>query len=107
MPRAIIGITLAIWLTVGTFLVLISRQPFVILVPIYGLCPLQLESGGADYHPALLALWGIFAGLVFLVTAFFGWFRNSKEAAAWFAILFVVSTVLVFGRIAADLSGLH
>lgn len=106
-PRAIIGITLFIWLGIGSFLGLILKSLSIILIPLYGLCPCQIASEGPLKHPVLLTLWGIFAGGVFLATALFGWLRNSKAAAVSFAVLFVVSIVFVVVRIAAALPDLH
>jgi hypothetical protein len=94
-------------MTVGLLLMDSSREPNVILLPLFGLCPFQMESGQPGYNPSLGYLWGIFAGLVFLALALYGWVRNSKWASVGFAALFLISSLVMLGRIARFFSGIE
>lgn len=59
-------------------------------------------SGQADSNPTLLHIWGIGAAIVFLLLAYAGMRHKNKTAAAAFMALFLISTLIVYARVVAE-----
>lgn len=106
-PRTLVTITFAVWAVIGFLIGALSRDPTVVLFPLYGLCPFEMASGEAGYHPMMLYIWGIPAGAVFIALALIGFLRNNKPAALAFMVLFLLSTLVLVVRVANFTSGLH
>lgn len=66
-----------------------------------------MALGESGYHPMMVYIWGIPAGVVFLTLMLVGTLRKSKPAAVAFMALFLVSTLVLVLRAANFASVLH
>jgi hypothetical protein len=107
MAQKIVGITAMVWFVIASFAVVSFMDLQVALLPLYGLYPGEVSSGGPGYHPAMMHAWAVGAGFVFLALGLLGVLRESKPAAVAFLVLFVLSTFVLLVRLSSVLSKLH
>ncbi|MGB7767875.1 MAG: hypothetical protein WBN22_03365 [Verrucomicrobiia bacterium] len=105
LARTLVIVTLLLWLLI--FLLNLSANyeqevPALPLLPLYAFVPGEIVSGQADSNPTLLHIWGIGAAIVFLLLAYAGMRHKNKTAAAAFMALFLISTLIVYARVVAE-----
>jgi hypothetical protein len=89
MARALVGITLMLWLIVFFVGVTVVESPLFFLSALYGLYPADMSR--RESHLVLMHISAGVTGLVFLTLALTAVRRNSKLAAVAFMALFLIS----------------
>jgi hypothetical protein len=107
LGQTLVITTLCLWLGFVVLIFIVSQQPQVIFLPLYGLYPGDASSGEANYSPTSLHIWATFIGVVFIVLAIFAIWHRSTMAGIAFMVLFLVSTATSCVRISHALNGLH
>lgn len=111
LARTLVIITVCLWLLILLLGVLITRDepqvPFLPLLPLYAFYPGKILSGQIGYYPQLLHAWGIGSAAVFLTLAIIAVWRRKNTAGTVLLTLFFISTLIVYGRVVAELRHLH
>lgn len=105
--REFVKIVLVLWLLLLMFGLLIIQQPQVALLPLCGLYPGDIASGGPDYSPVAMYAWAVVMLVVFSVLAFFATWRKSTAAGIALLVLFLISTGVSCARVVETLRQLH
>jgi len=108
--RLLVAITLLLWLAILILHLSVSYEPQVPplpLLPLYAFYPGEILSGQVNSHPALLHAWGIGSGMVFFALALAAVRYRKKSAGFAFLALFLISTLIVYGRIVDQLRHLQ
>ena len=106
VARTLVVLTLFVWLLIlilGFFPVYEQQVPQLAFLPLYAFYPGEILSGQPNSNPTFLHAWGVGAGIVFLALAFIAVWYKKKPVAIAFAALFLISTVIVYGRIVNQL----
>jgi hypothetical protein len=111
LARTLVIITVCLWLLILLLGVLTTRDepqvPFLPLLPLYAFYPGKILSGQIGYNPQLLYAWGIGSAGVFLTLAIIAVWRRKTTAGTVLITLFFISTLIVYGRVVAELRHLH
>ncbi|HTQ49571.1 MAG TPA: hypothetical protein VMJ12_02590 [Candidatus Acidoferrales bacterium] len=108
--RVLVVGTLLLWLIIlilNFFLVYEQEVPPLPVLPLYAFFPGEILSGQVNSHPALLHAWGIGSGMVFFALALAAVRYKKKSAGFAFLALFLISTLIVYGRIVDQLRHLQ
>ena len=103
ITRTIVYFTLFLWLLLLLFGILTLHQAAVALLPLYALYPGAISSEVPGYNATLMYAWGTGAGVVFLALAIAATWRKKRIAAICFMALFLISTLIIYGRFVAAL----
>ncbi len=87
MARTFTAILLTVWLGMGLFI----REPHWVFLPLWGLFPGDCSFHGSLAHVTALSGWILVFGAALVGLAFLALQRNSKLAAASFAVLLLFS----------------
>lgn len=111
IAQTLVVVTAFLWLLILLLGVLTPRDepqvPFLPLLPLYAFYPGEILSGQAGYNPVLEYAWGGGAAVVFLALAIMAVRRRKKTAGIVLITLFLVSTLIVYGRVVAELRHFH
>jgi hypothetical protein len=107
VARTIVIITLSLWLLFFLFCLSVAQLPLLAVLPLYGLYPGPVASGEPGYNPTAANVWAIGFGVVLLALAVPGIVYKNKHAALVLVILFIISTVACWMRVAEVFSGMH
>jgi len=111
IAQTLVVVTAFLWLLILLLGVLTPRDepqvPFLPLLPLYAFYPGEILSGQAGYNPVLEHAWGVGAAVVFLALAIMAVWRRKKTAGIVLITLFLVSTLIVYGRVVAELRHFH
>lgn len=110
VARTLVVLTLFLWLLIlilGFFPVYEEQVPQLVFLPLYAFYPGEILSGQANSNPLFLHAWGIGAGVVYLALAIIAVRYKRKSVAIAFAALFLISTLIVYGRIVNQVRYFH
>jgi len=94
MARAIVAITLFLWL-----LLFVVAGPQVACLPLIGLYPGGFVSGDPHYHPLLMKGWAIAMGALLAALGYVAVVRNHRPTALAFAGLFLFAMAVFYARL--------